>query len=569
MLVGTFRSQVRRVTCFTLTSRYWSSMSQSHEGSVKPVDRPSLGADDAPRAGDHTSRRRFLALGATFAATLGGAGQLGAQQTSPPPRRSALRGMVRKLLGRAPDPSFDPFKRHPISTKGWDSALTRLVRRVTNGVTEEEMKLAAKLGFYGYLNYHLAPTRIEDGACQAFVGSTSPLLTSAPEQLYNLDQNMVREQLITASLYRAAFSKRQLQERLVEFWSDHFNISWNEARYLKLVDDREVIRRHALGTFPDMLRSSAHSPAMLEYLDNTRNRRTTLNENYAREIMELHTVGATGGYSQADVRELARCFTGWTLAGRGNFAFDPNGHDFGEKTVWGQRIAAMPASAGQQGKQDGDTMIAFLVKHEKTAEYVSWKMLRFFLQYDPTPAQVAAVAEVYARTSGDIPSMMRAVLTPANLLAAPPKLKRPYTFLLGAVRATVAPAQVTRVNALATRYLTLLGQGMFAWEPPDGYPDRADYWAGGVLQRWNFATYLTTTNSTEAFMDVARFWSPTASANTPDTVTAAISRHLFGGQMPDRLGAQLKTYLGGGTLTQARAREAVALALSSATYNWL
>jgi uncharacterized protein (DUF1800 family) len=478
--------------------------------------------------------------------------------------------MVKKLLDQGPDPAFDPFKKQNISSKGWESALSRLVRRVTNGVTEDEMKLANKLGFYGYLNYHLSPAKIEDGQTDTWVGTNAPLLSGTPESLYNIDQRMVQDQLITANMYRAAFSKRQLQERLAEFWSDHFNISYNDVRYLKLVDDREVIRKHMLGKFPAMLTASAHSPAMLEYLDNTRNRRTTLNENYAREIMELHTVGANGGYSQADVRELARALTGWTLSGRGNFAFDPNGHDFGEKTVWGQKIAAMPTSAGAQGKTDGDAMVVFLAKHPKTAEYVSFKMLRHFLQYQPSAAQIAAVAQVYTKTQGDIPSMVRAVLTPSNLLAATPKLQRPYTFVLGAMRATVNPAAVTKLNTLAFRYLPLLGQAMYAWEPPDGYPDRADYWAGGVLQRWNFATYITTTTSTEANMDFARFWNATSvAANTPDTVADAISKHLFGGEMPDRLRAQVKTYLGAAAMSTARTREAIALALSSSTYNWI
>lgn len=520
---------------------------------------------------ERATRRRFFTLGASLAAaSLAGAGRVGGQQP-PVTKSTAARGMVKRLLGQSPDPAFDPFRKQKISTAGWDAALTRLVRRVTHGVTEEEMKLARKLGFYGYLNYHLAPAKIEDGQAQAWVGQNAPLLTGTPESLYNVDQRMVQDQLIESTLFRAAFSKRQLQERLVELWSDHLNISWNEVRYLKIIDDREVIRKHALGKFPAMLTASAHSPAMLEYLDNTRNRRTTLNENYAREIMELHSVGVNGGYSQVDVRELARCLTGWTLAGRGNFAFDPNGHDFTEKTVMGQKIAAMPSSAGAQGKTDGDTMVAFLAGHPKTAEYIAWKMLRYFLQYDPSPAQIAAVASVYTRTTGDIPSMVRAILTPSNLLAATPKYKRPYTYLLSAIRATVNPTAVgPRVTQLASRYLPLMGQRMFGWEPPDGYPDRADYWAGGILQRWNFATYITTTTSTEASMDLTRFWNATtASANTPDTVLDAISRHLFGGEMPDRLKAQVRTYLASGTLNVARAREGIALALSSATFNWV
>lgn len=527
---------------------------------------------DAARPNDEpTSRRRFFTLGATLAAASLSRATTAEAQQPPAGKTSAARGMVRRLLNQTPDPSFDPFRKVTITTKGWDAALTRLVRRVTNGVTEEEMKLANKLGFYGYLNYHLSPSKIEDGFVQTWVGANAPYLTGTPDTLYNVDARAVQDQLFESTVFRAAFSKRQLQERLVELWSDHFNISYNDVRYLKIIDDREVIRKHALGKFPAMLTASAHSPAMLEYLDNTRNRRTTLNENYAREIMELHSVGVNGGYSQTDVRELARCLTGWTLSGRGNFAFDPNGHDFTEKTVLGQRIAAMPSSAGAQGKTDGDTMVAYLARHPKTAEYIAWKMLRYFLQYDPSAAQIAAVASVYTKTNGDIPSMVRAVLTPSNLLAATPKYKRPYTFMLAAMRATINPTTVSpKITQLTFRYLPLLGQGLFAWEPPDGYPDRADYWAGGVLQRWNFANYITTTTSTEASMDFGRFWNAAnAASNTPDTVVAAISRHLFGGEMPARLSAQVRTYLAAGTWNTARAREGIALALSSSTFSWL
>ena len=518
------------------------------------------------------SRRRFFAMGAALAAaSTAGASTAAAQGTGTQTgKSSAVRGMVKKLLGTSPDPAFDPFRKQTISTKGWDSALTRLVRRVTNGATEEEMKLAQKLGFYGYLNYHLQPAKIEDGQAQSWVGQNAPLLNSGPDALYNLDQRIPEDQLIIAAIYRAAFSKRQLEQRVVELWSDHFNIEWAKVRYLKLIDDREVVRKYALGKFPELLKASAHSPAMLEYLDNTRNRRTTLNENYAREIMELHTVGVNGGYTQVDVRELARCLTGWTLQGRGTFAFDPNGHDFTEKTVWGNKIAAMPASAGAAGVADGDTMINFLVAHQKTGEFVGYKMMRYLLQYDPSAAQIAAVASVYKKTGGDIPSMVRAILTPTNLLATTPKYKRPYTYLLGAMRATLNPAQVAKLDALAFRYLPLLGQGMFEWSPPDGYPDRADYWAGGVLQRWNFATYITTTTSAEASMDLPRFWNAQApGANSADTVLDGISRHLFGGEMPDTLKAQLRSYLVAQNLTVSRAREAIALALSSATYNWI
>jgi uncharacterized protein (DUF1800 family) len=517
-------------------------------------------------AEEQPTRRRFFSVGISLAAaSVAAASTAGAQTGDPPPKKGGLRGMVRKLLDSPPDPAFAPFKKQTASTRGWDSALTRLVRSATNGVTDEELKLAQKLGFYGYLNYQLQPTRIADSAVQTFVTSNYPLLEQQVEQLYNIDQRMVYDQLVESNVYRAAFSNRQLYERMVEFWSDHFNISFNEVRYLMLVDQRDVIRKNALGNFGTMLKASAHSAAMLEYLDNTRNRRTTLNENYAREIMELHTMGADGGYSQTDVRELARCLTGWTLAGRGTFNFDPNGHDFGAKTVLGYNIASLPTSSGAQGKTDGDFMLDILINHPSTARYVAKKMLRFLLQYDPTQAQINAVAQTYTRTKADIPSMIRSVLTPANLLAAAPKYKRPYTFMLSAMRATVDPSSVAKVSLLSDRYLTALGQPMFQWDPPDGYPDRAEYWAGGILQRWNFANYIATTSSTEAKMDFGRF----SADKTPDGVANALSKHLFGGEMPDALKTQLVSYASAGTLSDARIRETIALALSSSTFNWL
>ncbi len=473
--------------------------------------------------------------------------------------------MVRRLLQDAPGKSFDPFKPVQLSTqKGWDSVLTRLVRRVTNGVTEDEMTLARKLGFSGYLNYHLAPNKIDDSSSNAFVGQNYPWLSFDGEQLYSQDQNAVRQQLTEMTLYRAAFSKRQLYERMVEFWSDHFNIAIADVNYLKLIDDREVIRKNALGNFPALLKASAHSPAMLEYLDNTRNRQRTLNENYAREIMELHTLGVNGGYTQVDVRELARVLTGWTLAGRGTFFFDPSGHDFGEKTVMGQKFPAMPVSAGSAAKSEGDAMLDFLVKHPNTARFISKKMLRWLLQYDPNEAQITAVASTYMRTNGDIPSMVRAILTPANLTAATPKYKRPFTFMVSALRAT--KPTITKVTTLHDRWMAAMGQSLFAWSPPDGYPDRAEYWSGNVLQRWNFAVNLTNQTAGEYFIDPARF----AIGSTSDVVATAISKELFGGEMPERLRTQLLAYMNAQTtLSAARVRETVALALSSSTFQWL
>lgn len=513
-----------------------------------------------PGAG--TARRRFLAAGAALAASVAGAGPALAQGTGSPPRDNGMRRLVRRLLQQAPPAGFDPFHPVPITTTGWDSALVMLVRRVTNGVTPEELALARKLGFHGYLNYHLDWNRIDDTQVQSFVGQSYPNLARDVSQLYDLDQGQLRNEFMAATLYRGAFSKRQLYERMVEFFSDHFNIEYESVQYMRLPDDRSVARAHALGKFPDMVRASAHSPAMLEYLDNTRNRAVSPNQNYARELMELHTVGVDGGYTQDDVAELSRCLTGWTIAPRGaGFVFSAAVHDWGAKTVMGQVIPAQSSSAGQLGKRDGDQMIDFLVAHPRTARFIATKLLRWLLRYDPTEAQVAAVASAYSRTGGDIPAMVRAVLTPANLVGAPAKYRRPYSFLLAALRAT--GPNVLRIEQLTGRWLNTLGQTIGAWSPPDGYPDRAEFWAGGVLPRWNFASYLTT-NTADAVVDMARF-----TAATPDGVLDAISTACFAGEMPERLRGQLRTYLTAGTFNQNRIRETLALALGSSTFQWV
>lgn len=506
------------------------------------------------------ARRRFLAAGASIAAaSLLGARPAAAQGSPADPQRERVRAILRKTT--RPDPG--PKAAKAISAAAYDSALSRLVRRVTNGVTPDEMTLARKLGFQGYLNYHLNWSKIDDGAVQSYVATNYPFALQDSAQLYSQDAGTVQTQFLNATLYRAAFSRRQLYERMAEFFSDHFNIEYATVQYMKVPDERDVPRKYALGRFPDMVRASAHSPAMLEYLDNTRNRRNNVNQNYARELMELHTVGVDGGYTQNDVAELSRCLTGWTIASRGvAFNFDPGGHDWGQKVVMGQVIPAQPSNSGQLGLRDGDMMIDYLVAHPNTARYLSKKMLRWLLRYDPTDAQVQAVASVYSSTQGDIPSMIRAILTPENLTAAPAKYRRPYSFVLACLRAT--NPQVLRLQAVTGTQLRTLGQSLFAWGPPDGYPDTAEYWSGGALPRWNFAQYLAT-NTADVPVDINRF----LTTPTPAGLVAAINTALFAGEMPDALRTQLVSYAQGGTLNATRARETLALAMSSATYQWI
>jgi hypothetical protein len=516
-----------------------------------PRDDPAPVAPDAaperPHATDVTesvdetrpSRRRLFTVGAALAAAV----------LVPAGKASAQR-IVR------------PHTTRPKAPPATGESVVRLVRRITNGVTEEELNRAKSLGFKGYLEYQLKYTAINDSAVESYITTRYPSLALDGLGLYQQNQNTLLNQLSEATLYRAAFSKRQLYERMVNFWTDHFNIYYPKVNYLKLLDDRDVIRKHALGKFPDLLRASAHSPAMLEYLDNTRSRGRNVNQNYARELMELHTLGVDGGYTQTDVEEVTRCLTGWTIQGRGEFRFDPAGHDFTAKTVLGTTIPAMAQSAGAQAIQDGETVLNILLAHPSTAKFIATKLIRWLLQYEPPPALVDKVAATFTRTGGDIPAMIRDILTPANLQAAPAKYRQPYQLTLAALRAT--QPTVTSVAAIAGGQLTVLGQPLFQWEDPDGYADNVDWWAGTILQRWNFCSYLTGLSTGNVIVDVA----PLMQVSTPDAIAEAINRRAFGGEIPADLKQHVMAHLAAAPITASRVREAFALALSSTAFQW-
>jgi uncharacterized protein (DUF1800 family) len=496
---------------------------------------------DAEETPERKSRRDLLRAGAILAgASLLTARSARAQRIARPRPR-----IYSGFAANAPNPGKE--------------AISRLVRRVTHGITDDELQHAKSLGFTRYLEEQLNYTRINDSAVENYITATFPTVAQDHTTLYNMDQRVVFDQLVRATFYRAAYSKRQLYERMVEFWSDHFNILWDKVQYLQVTDQREVIRKHALGKFPDMLRASAHSVAMLAYLDNTLSRVNRVNQNYAREICELHTLGVDGGYTQQDVEEATRILTGWGVRNRGEFYFDPNGHDFGAKTFMGRSFPAQDRSIGAGGIAEGEQLLTFLVTHASTAKFIAYKMSRWMLQYDPPAAVVDAVAAEYTRTGGDIKAMLRKILTPANLMAAPAKFKRPNHLIVSSVR-SLQPT-LTNQARLAFNYALYLGMPYFQWDDPDGYPDRVDFWAGTILLRWNYANYLAT-NTNDARVDLARF----RAVNTPDGVVEAISKHLFGSEMPTSLRQQLTTFLSTGNMTDTRVRDALALAMSSSAF---
>jgi uncharacterized protein (DUF1800 family) len=365
------------------------------------------------------------------------------------------------------------------------------------------------------------------------------------------------EDLKEAKLYRAIYSNRQLEEVLVDFWYNHFNVDVgkNVAQTPNLVHlligsyERDAIRPHVLGHFKDLLLATAHHPAMLYYLDNWESvapnafevgpfapRRGTvngvpnsilpgplgrvvhgLNENYGREIMELHTLGVKGGYTQDDVIAVARCFTGWTVTSPENpqFAFAAFMHDFGAKTVLGHRIAA----AG--GEQDGLQVIDILAHHPSTARFISRKLAQRFVADDPPQALVDRMAQTFIKTDGDLRAVMETMVASPEFFsegAWQSKIKSPFEVVVSAVRAL--KGETTDTFTLVQKVADL-GEPLYSKLEPTGYSNTGDTWlsASGVLGRMNFSAALAWGSLPGVQPDTSMYASKDA---------AAIGRDLLG-----------------------------------------
>jgi uncharacterized protein (DUF1800 family) len=403
-----------------------------------------------------------------------------------------------------------------------EQKLVHFLNRTSFGPARETVRQVNQKGIRAYLDEQLQPERIADPIVDEKIAglktvrlSTQELVELYPPPALARDQAMMGGQqmqgprfvileLQQARLVRAVYSQRQLYEIMVDFWSNHFNIfaAKGADRWLSTSYDRDTIRPFALGRFRDLLLATAQSPAMLFYLDNwlsaspnasarlgPNNRKRGLNENYARELMELHTVGVDGGYTQKDVQEVARCFTGWTLRqprGEGEFVFDPRIHDPDEKIVMGNRI-----SAGG-GIEDGLKVIDLLARHPSTARFIVLKLARRFISDNPPQSIVDKTAEAFRVSDGDIPTVIRTIIDSPEFFspeAYGAKVKKPLEFVASALRATETETQITHQ---LLRYLGRMGEPLFLAEPPTGYPDVGSSWisADMLLTRMNFAIDL-------------------------------------------------------------------------------
>lgn len=359
----------------------------------------------------------------------------------------------------------------------------------------------------------------------------------------NNPQGVVTGEMAQAKLLRAIYSERQFEEVMTDFWFNHFNVFVDKGldRIMLTSYERDVIRPHAFGKFEDLLVATAKSPAMLFYLDNwlsvgpdspqalglpahpngpygrryrprpnQNKRHSGLNENYGRELLELHTLSVNGGYSQQDVTETAKIFTGWTIekpADGGGFKFDPRMHEPGPKVVLGHRIKP-------KGEGEGLELLHRLATSPQTAHFISLKLAERFVADDPPPALVDRMAKTFLKKKGDIREVLRTMFRSPEFWddgTYRDKVKTPLEFVASAVRATGAEVD----DALPlTRQLSNMGMPLYGAQPPTGYSMKAETWvsSSSLLNRMNFALALTSGKVKGVKLDVARL---TGSDSTP------------------------------------------------------
>lgn len=382
-------------------------------------------------------------------------------------------------------------------------------------------------------------------------------------QFYNSDRaafNAASREFTSAHFVRAVHGDNQLVEVLTDFWFNHFNVFGGDplvrvglARY-----ELDAIRPHVLGSFRDLLGAVAGSWAMMTYLDNHLSTARSINENYARELMELHTMGVDGGYSQRDVEEVARAFTGWGIDSRaGRFIFRAAAHDNAAKTVLGQ---GLPAG---QGQKDGFDVLDLLARHPSTARFIALKLCRRFVTDDPPDSLVVRLADRFSRTNGDLREVMRTLVSSAefwNEAFGPGKIKTPHEYVISTLRAV--GAEVTEARALA---LDDMGQPTYLALDPTGWSDRGADWIpnpGSHLARMNFALRLLSQAQNGIAVDL-RALVGAADADDVEAATAAVNRHVFGGTLPPGIIAACRAASPGGV---PAALKAVGVALSSPAF---
>jgi uncharacterized protein (DUF1800 family) len=406
-----------------------------------------------------------------------------------------------------------------------DSKVLHVLNRLSLGIRPGDIERVKSIGVENYIKEQLSPNSIPEPQTlttkinQLETLRLSPVelsreygKTGIPGQKPTQEQNktaqkrmrMVQEEATQARLLQAVESPRQLQEVMVDFWFNHFNVFAGKGRTKLWIGsyDRNAIRPHTLGKFRDLLTATARHPAMLFYLDNWQNtapkspgvrgRFQGLNENYARELMELHTLGVDSGYTQQDVANLARILTGWGLSQGQNpednsgFYFNSKRHDFSDKLFLGNTIKG-------SGEGEIEQALDILAKHPATARHISYKLAQYFVRDNPPDALVKRMQQRFLATDGDIREVLTTLFQSPEFWNAEnynAKFKTPYQYVISAVRAT--GMEVNNVKPLANT-LQQLGMPVFGCQTPDGYKNTEQAWLNpdAMTNRLGFVTSLT------------------------------------------------------------------------------
>ncbi len=497
--------------------------------------------------------------------------------------------------------------------------------RLAFGGTPEDLQYVLSIGWEAWVEQQLDPASIDDPYVDQYLADHAPALSMDMSQAFrtyrppydnalprppqaqarNRARRGLQRELQDAVLFRAVHSNRRFAEVMAEFWRNHFNIdqSKDDVAYLAADYERDVVRRFAFDLFGKMLLSSARHPGMLIYLDNIDSqkpllpheqallerfgdrenpgrsitalaRHRGLNENYARELMELHTLGVDNGYTQQDVTETARVLTGWTAAwvrpdgrtgnqahddARYGFYFRSDVHDPNPKTILGARLR------GNAGENDGINLVVSLATHRNTAQYVSYKLCQYLVRDDPPEALVRHVAQRFLATNGDLTETYRAILFHPEFRARRnfrAKFKTPFEYTVSALRATQAQlADKRRVH----NAMDLMGQPIYRCEDPTGYADTFDHWLdpGVLVYRWDLALNLTSGGLRGA--DTGPLWEDLGirprDAVEPDEVPALIRRFC-----PAGVGRRTQALITDHARRGAPAHEVVALILGSPAF---
>ncbi|MHC5022029.1 MAG: DUF1800 domain-containing protein [Planctomycetota bacterium] len=476
-------------------------------------------------------------------------------------------------------------------------AETHLLNRATFGASAKERAWVRIIGPSAWIEEQLQPERLDDAATETALAPLTSLSWTLPQIKNNGFHGTIQvsNELVAATLYRAVASRRQLFEVMVDFWSNQLNVYHPEefVSRVKTWDDREVFRKHALGDFRDLVHGSATSPAMLRYLNANRNTKAGPNENYARELMELHTLGVDGGYDEADVKEVARAFTGWRYRNTDwAFEFNAGDHSPGPYHVIGQTIDV-------SGVMAGHAVIDRLIDHPSCARHVARRLCQRFVSDEPSDRIITDVAAAFGR-DGDIRAMLRILLNHAEFQSAyhsptggPAKIRRPMEHWAGALRALEidrgpllqelpedaydGEGIVRYGDSRAEDHLQRMDHLPFRWPAPDGYPDTGAWWSGMhvLAGRWNFAMDLAEGDLWQMPLDLPALTQHAGIATTAPALVDYWSDRMLGRPLLPTDRDRLITFLGRGSSAAipnpdlaVRLPLLIALLLDSPYFTW-